>query len=339
MNRTVNDLAALVSGEVRGNGGLEIRAATSTVSGKPDTITFAEKEGAVKAALASDVGAVIVAKPVDTSKSLICVDNPRMAFARIVGALHPEERPAPGIDPKASVDPSATLGEGVHVGPGAVVQAKARLAARVVISAGAVVSKGCTIGEDSTLHPNVVLYPGVTLGARVVVHAGAAIGIDGFGYVDGPEGKVKLLQIGTVVIEDDVEIGANTTIDRAALDETRIGAGTKIDNLVQVAHNVEIGCHTAISALTGIAGTSKIGDWVILGGQVGVADHTTIEDRVIIGAKGGVAPGKRLRPGIYWGSPARPLGEAKKRWAAIGTIDRLRKRIADLEARLDEKEK
>lgn len=331
MKKTVGDLAALVSGEVSGDGGLEIRAVTSAASGEPDTITFAENDAAIEVALASDVGAVIVAKSVETSKSLICVDNPRMAFVRIANALHPEERPAPGIDPSATVDPSVSLGEDVHVGPGAVVQADAVLSARVVIGPGSVVSNGCAIGEDSRLHPRVVLYPGVMIGARVVIHAGTVIGADGFGYVDGPEGKVKFPQLGTVVVEDDVEIGSNTTIDRAALDETRIGAGTKIDNLVQIAHNVAIGRRTVVSAQTGIAGTSTIGSGVILAGQVGIADHVTLDDGVIVGAQGGVPTGKRLRPGIYWGTPARPLDQVKKRWAAVGLIDQLRKRIANIE--------
>jgi UDP-3-O-[3-hydroxymyristoyl] glucosamine N-acyltransferase len=334
IKKTVRDLAALVSGEVSGDGGIDIRAATSAASGESDTITFAENDAAIEAALASDVGAVIVARSVETSKSLICVDNPRMAFVRIANALHPEERPAPGIDPSATVDPSVSLGEDVHVGAGAVVQAEAVLSARVVIGPGSVVSKGCVIGEDSRLHPRVVLYPGITIGARVVIHAGAVIGADGFGYVDGPEGKVKFPQLGTVVVEDDVEIGSNTTIDRAALDETRIGAGTKIDNLVMIAHNVVIGRRTIITAQTGISGTSTIGSEVILAGQVGIGDHVTIADGVIVGAQGGVPTGKRLRPGIYWGTPARPLDQVKKRLAWVGLIGRLRERVADLEARL-----
>jgi UDP-3-O-[3-hydroxymyristoyl] glucosamine N-acyltransferase len=337
MKKTVGDLAALVSGDVYGDGGLEIRAVASAASGGADTITFAEDDAAIEIALASDVGAMIVAKSVETSKSLICVDNPRTAFVQIASTLHPEERPAPGIDSSATVDPSVSFGEGVHVGPGAVIQAEAVLSNRVVIGPGSVVSKGCSIGEDSLLHPRVVLYPGVTIGARVVIHAGAVIGSDGFGYVDGPKGKLKFPQLGTVVIEDDVEIGANTTIDRATLDETRISAGTKIDNLVQVAHNVVIGCRSVVAAQTGISGTSKIGNGVILAGQVGIGDHVTIEDGVILGGGTGVPPRKRLRPGIYWGTPARPLDRVKKQIAEVSQIGRLRKQIANLEARLEGK--
>lgn len=335
MKSTVGDLAALVDGTVEGDGTLSIRAASSAASGRPDTITFAENETAMAAALSSEVGALIVANPVETEKALIVAANPRMAFVRIASALHPEERPAAGVHPAATVDPSATLGEGVHVGPAAVVEAGATLGDRVVIGPGAVVSQDCVIGADSRLHPRVVLYPKVRLGERVVLHAGCVIGADGFGYVDAPEGKVKFPQVGIVVIEDDVEIGANTTVDRAALDETRIGAGSKIDNLVQIAHNVTIGSHTAISAQTGISGTTAIGNRVILGGQVGIGDHVTIEDGVILGSQGGVPTGKRLKAGLYWGTPARPLAEVKKRYAEVGLIGRIRKRIAAIEARLE----
>jgi UDP-3-O-[3-hydroxymyristoyl] glucosamine N-acyltransferase len=335
MKKTVGDLAALVSGDVYGDGELEIRAAASVTSGGADTITFAEDDAMIEIALASDVGAVIVAKSVETSKSLICVHNPRMAFVQIASTLHPEVRPAPGIDASATVDSSVSLGEEVYVGPGAVIQAEAVLSNRVVIGPGSVVSKGCVIGEDSLLHPRVVLYPGVTIGARVVIHAGAVIGSDGFGYVDGPKGKVKFPQLGRVVIEDDVEIGANTTIDRATLDETRISAGTKIDNLVQVAHNVVIGSCSIVAAQTGISGTTTIGNGVILAGQVGIGDHVTIEDGVIVGGGAGVLSRKRLRRGIYWGTPARSLDRVKKQIAEVGQISRLRKQIADLEARLE----
>ncbi len=338
MKMTVDDLAALVSGDVYGDGGLEIRATASATSGGADAITFAEDDATIEIALGSNVGAVIVAKTVETSKSLICVDNPRIAFIQIASTLHPEERPAPGIDPNATIDPSVSFGDDVHVGPGAVIQAEVVLSNRVVIGPGSVVSKGCVIGEDSLLHPRVVLYPGVKIGARVVIHAGAVIGSDGFGYVDGPKGKVKFPQLGTVVIEDDVEIGANTTIDRATLDETRIGTGTKIDNLVQIAHNVVIGCRSVITAQTGIAGTSTIGNGVILAGQMGIGDHVTIEDGVIVGAQAGVPSRKRLRPGIYWGTPARPLARVKKQIAEIGQIGRLRKQIDDLKARLEGQE-
>jgi UDP-3-O-[3-hydroxymyristoyl] glucosamine N-acyltransferase len=335
MKSTVGDLAALVGGEVAGDGGLLIRAASSAASGRADTITFAESAAALDAAIASDVGAVIVGPDVEAAKTLIRVDNPRIAFVRVVAALHPEVRPAAGVHPNATVDPSAILGEGVSVGPAAVVEADARIGDRAVIGPGAVVSRGCVVGADSHIHPRVVLYPHVTIGERVVIHAGCVIGADGFGYVDTPEGKLKFPQVGVVVIEDDVELGANTTVDRAALDETRIGAGTKIDNLVMVAHNVTIGRHTAISAQTGISGTSSIGNRVILGGQVGIGDHVTIDDGVILGSQGGVPTGKRLKAGLYWGTPARPLAEVKRRYAEVGLIGRIRKRIAAIEARLE----
>jgi len=339
MATTVTDLADLVGGEVVGNGDLDIRAATSARSGRADTITFAEDEATLRASLASDVGAVVVGRKgdIETAKTLIRADHARIAFVRIATLLHPETRPAPGVHPAATVSETATLGEGVSVGASAVVGAGCVIGDRTVIFPGAVIGDGVTIGADARLHPNVVLYPGVTLGARVVVHAGSVLGSDGFGYVDAPEGKLKFPQIGTLVVHDDVEIGANTTIDRAALDETVIGRRTKIDNLVQIAHNVTVGEDTALSAFVGISGTTKVGSRVVLAGRVGVADHAVIEDDVVVGGGAGVPTHKRLRSGeVYWGMPARPLRDVKRQMVEMARIGKLRERVAALEARLAE---
>jgi UDP-3-O-[3-hydroxymyristoyl] glucosamine N-acyltransferase len=336
MSMTIEDLAGLVGGEVSGDGGLAIVAATSARSGRPDTITFAENEAALEAALAGDVGAVVVGRgcEVDTAKTLIRADHARIAFVAIAAALHPEALPAPGVHERAFVDPTATLGEGVSVGPSAVVGAGCEIGAGTAILPGAVVREGVTIGPDCRIHPNVVLYPGVTLGARVVVHAGSVLGSDGFGYVDTPEGKVKFPQIGTLVVADDVEIGANTTIDRAALDETRIGRRTKIDNLVQIAHNVVIGEDTAISSQVGIAGTAEVGSRVVMGGQAGVGDHAVVEDGVVLGGQTGVPSHKRLRPGAYWSTPARPVKDVLRQMAEVSRLSRLRDRVEAIEAKL-----
>jgi len=338
MTMTINDLAGLVGGEVAGDGELPIAAATSARSGRADTITFAENEAALEAALASDVGAVVVGRDVDveTAKTLIRTDHARIAFVTIAAALHPEALPAPGVHDRAFVDPTATLGQGVSVGPAACVGAGCDIGAGTAIMSGAVIRDAVTMGPDCRIHPNVVLYPGVTLGARVVVHAGSVLGSDGFGYVDTPEGKVKFPQIGTLVVADDVEIGANTTIDRAALDETTIGRRTKIDNLVQIAHNVEIGEDTAVSAQAGIAGTTKVGSRVIMAGQAGVGDHAVIEDGVILGGGAGAPSRKRLRPGIYWSTPARPLKDVIRQMAEVARLGKLRKRVDALEQRVAE---
>jgi UDP-3-O-[3-hydroxymyristoyl] glucosamine N-acyltransferase len=176
----------------------------------------------------------------------------------------------------------------------------------------------------------------MTIGDRVILHSGVVIGSDGFGYLDTPEGKVKFPQLGTVVVEDDVEIGANTAIDRAALDATVIGAGSKIDNLVQIAHNVELGRSCAISAQTGIAGTAKLGDWVVTGGGVGIADHANVPDRVLFGAMAGVPSGGKLESGnAYWGAPIRPLREAKRLFVRLGRLGKLMDQVAELGRRMD----
>jgi UDP-3-O-[3-hydroxymyristoyl] glucosamine N-acyltransferase len=336
MAKTLGELAALVGGSVEGDSSLPISGACSAASGAPDRIAFAENAASLAAVLASAAGAVIVDRTSPAGgKPLLRVDRPRAAFVAILEAVYPEPRPAPGVHPTAVVDPSAELGDGVSVGPHAVVEAGAVVGDRTIVGAGCILSAGVRIGPDCRLRPRVVLYTGSTLGARVIVHAGAVIGADGFGYFDTPEGKRKFPQVGTVEIGDDVEIGANTTIDRGAIDRTVIGAGTKIDNLVQIAHNVEIGRHCAISAQCGIAGSTKIGEWVILGGQVGVADHVTIENRAIVGAQCGIPSGKKLLSGvIYWGTPARPLTEVKERHADLGRLPKFFEQLKALAERV-----
>ncbi len=333
---TLGELAALVKGEVVGDPSLRISGACSAAGATPDRITFAENPAALAAALASSAGAVVVGRKAEgAGKPLLRADHPRLAFVAILEALNPEQRPAPGVHHTAVVDRSASLGAGVSVGPCAVIEAEAVVGDGCCVGAGAVVGPGARLGPGCRLYPRAVLYAGVVLGARVIVHSGAVLGSDGFGYVDTPEGKRKFPQVGLLVVEDDVEIGANTTIDRGALDATVIRAGTKVDNLVQIAHNVEIGRHCAVSAQTGIAGTSRIGDWVILAGQVGVGDHVTIESRAVVGAQAGIPTGKTLPGGeVYWGTPARPLSEVKERHVDVARIPRLVEHLKELEARV-----
>jgi UDP-3-O-[3-hydroxymyristoyl] glucosamine N-acyltransferase len=338
MAMKLSEIAQAVGGEVVGDGDVEVHGVASAESATAAEITFAENVPALQAALAGGAGAVIARADAESAadRPLVRVANPKLAFALVAAALHPEPLPPPGVHPQASVDPDAEVAADASVGPHAVVEAGARIGPRAIVGPGAVVGRGCRVGADSRLHPRVVLYPGVTIGERVILHAGAVIGSDGFGYVDAPEGKVKFPQLGTVVVEDDVEIGANTTIDRAALDETRIRAGAKIDNLVQIAHNVEIGRHTAISAQCGIAGTSKIGERVLLGGACGVADHVTIGDNVMLGAGSGFAPGKVVPSnGIWFGWPAKPIREAKRIQAEFSRIGQLRETVKDLARRVE----
>ncbi len=339
MQMTLAELAALIGGTVEGDPDLVIEGVGSPESAKEGQLTFAEKPKALLAAMQSSASAVIVWEDAKAAgKDLIRVGNPRFAFARVLDAIHPEERPAPGVHPTAFVDPSATLGEDVAVEPNAVIMADAVLGDRVVIGAGSVVGPRSVLGADSRLHSLVSIYRDVHLGERVVVHSGAVLGSDGFGYVDTPEGKMKFPQVGNLIVADDVEIGAGTTIDRAALESTIIGKGTKIDNLVQIAHNVEIGENTAISAQTGIAGTTKVGSRVIMGGNCGIADHVIIEDGVILGARAGFAPGKRVKPGIYWGAPAVPLSDKKREMSEVRRLPKLRAKVEELLKRVEELE-
>jgi UDP-3-O-[3-hydroxymyristoyl] glucosamine N-acyltransferase len=294
-------------------------------------IVFAESEAALHDAIASGAAAVLVSPQIASNymskagKPLLVVAQPKLAFARAARLLRPAERRS-GVDPAALVASSATLAEDVSVGPGAVIEANASIGARTSIGAGVVVGAGVRMGSDCHLYPRVVLYLGTELGDRVIVHAGAVLGSDGFGYVrDSATGEyTQFPQQGRLIIEDDVEIGANTTIDRGALEETRIGRGTKLDNLVHIGHNVAIGRNVVIAAQTGVSGSSTIGDGAIVGGQVGIADHVEIGPGAILGAQAGIPSGKRIHgPGIvFWGTPARPIKDYLKELATLARLTR-----------------
>jgi UDP-3-O-[3-hydroxymyristoyl] glucosamine N-acyltransferase len=225
-----------------------------------------------------------------------------------------------------------------YVGPHVTIGNNVRIGVNANLEAGVVVGDNVTIGVDCTLHPNVVLYEGVTLGDRVILHAGVCIGADGFGYVRNDMGYHKFPQVGTVVIEDDVEIGAYSCIDRAALGRTRIGRGTKLDNLVHVGHNCEIGERVVIAAQTGISGSVTIEDDCVIGGQVGFGDHIHVQSGAVIGSKAGVLPGKIVRPGTWWGIPIQPLDEYKRLNAHINRLPELREEVKELRKRLAELE-
>lgn len=319
----VADLAALVGGTVVGDPETIVNGFAGVSDAGPGDIVYAEKEKALAAALDSAASCIVVtAAPPEQARAFIETANPRLAFARILHHMAPPRLPRPGIHPTAVVAPSATVGEGVYVGPLCVVDEGARVGAGSVLVGGCFVGAGVTVGVGCVVWPHAVLYPGVHVGDRVIIHAGTVVGSDGFGYVHDETGAyVKVPQLGTVVIEDDVEVGANTAIDRAALGTTSIGTGTKIDNLVQIGHNVRVGAHTAISGQAGIAGSSSVGSRCILAGQVGIGDHVTVEDGVIIGAQAGVPTGKRIPKGqIAWGSPARPAEEWKRMIAALAIM-------------------
>jgi UDP-3-O-[3-hydroxymyristoyl] glucosamine N-acyltransferase len=306
--------------EIKGVG-----AASNAIAGQ---LVFAESEAVLVCAQTSHATAVVTSDKLGvegTSKPMLLVSHPKLAFARAAQLLKPllQEQ---GIHPSARIDADASFEEGVFVGPNAIIQHGVRVGAHSRIDAGVVIGPDVQIGSHCHLHPRVVVYAGTWLGNGVIVQAGAVLGSNGFGYVrDSATGEyIPFPQQGRLIIEDDVEIGANTTIDRGALEETRIGRGTKLDNLVHVGHNVSIGRNVVIAAQTGISGSSSIGDGAIVGGQVGIADHVEIGPGAILGAQAGIPTGKRIHgPGVvFWGTPARPIKDYLKELATLARLTR-----------------
>lgn len=305
-----------------------ILGVSSIPGAREGCLVFAEDETSLAAALASAAAAVLVGRGMSSpaaSKPLLLVGQPRLAFARAATLLRAPGKAAE-IHATAVLAPGVEIGRGVSIGPHASIDEGASVGEATVIGSGAVIGAGVHIGSDCRIYPRVVIYPGVTLGDRVVVHAGAVLGADGFGYVrDRATGEyTQFPQQGTLVIEDDVEIGANTTIDRGALDETRIGRGTKLDNLIHIGHNCSIGRDVVIAAQTGISGSSAVGDGAILGGQVGMGDHALVGPGVILGGQAGILPKKKLLgPGIvFWGTPAKPVRQYLKELAILARLKR-----------------
>ena len=319
-------IAERIGGRIAGNGDVEISGVASIESAAANDVVFVENEKHLPRALASAAGAVIAGEFAATAsgKPLLIVRQPRLAFARAAALFAPAPRPSPGVDPTAAVHETAFLGKDVSIGPYAAVCLGVVIGDRTAISSGASIGEGVRIGADCTIKSNVTIYPGTRLGDRVVVHAGAVLGSDGFGFVrDEQTGRYeKFPQIGTLEIADDVEIGANTTIDRGALDATVVGRGAKLDNLVQVGHNVRIGEDVVIAAQTGISGSSVIENGAVIAGQVGIADHVRIGEGAILGAQSGVPSGKIIRGRgiLFWGTPARPIREYLKELAVLARL-------------------
>jgi UDP-3-O-[3-hydroxymyristoyl] glucosamine N-acyltransferase len=291
----------------------------------PNAIVFVEQPECLQEALASGAGAVIAPFGVSTTvRPLLLSDQPRLAFARAARFLGQGAK-AGKIHSTANIDHQAHLGNDVSVGAHAAIGA-ARIGDRTIIGAGACIADHVIIGKCCVIHANVVIYCGTTIGDKAIIHAGAILGSEGFGYVRDPAtGEyLQFPQQGTLVIEDNVEIGANTTIDRGALEETRIGSGTKLDNLVHVGHNCRIGKNVVIASQTGISGSCVIGDGVIMGGQVGMGDHVTIGNGVILGGGAGILPHKKLHGEgqVFWGTPAKPLKQYLKELATLSRLAR-----------------
>ena len=330
MKRSLQDLAQFLEASLIGDGAVSITGIASLQSAGPGDLVFVEDRKSLSSALSSKASAVIAGEFAvngNYAKPILIVNQPRLAFSRAGAWLQDANRGTSRTHPTAVIDPQAKIAGDVSVEERAVVREQVSIGERTRIGAGSVVGPNVSIGQDCRIYPNVTIYPGVQLGDRVVVHAGTVLGSDGFGYVrDSETGRYeKFPQMGRLILEDDVEIGANSTVDRGALDVTRIRRGTKIDNLVHVGHNVDIGEDVVIAAQTGVSGSSVIENGVIIGGQVGIADHVRIESGAILGAQSGI-PSKKIIRGkgiVFWGTPARPIREYLKDLAVLA---RLRKK-------------
>ncbi len=326
MKQTLRDLSEQLGCHLLGDSSIVVTNVSSLQSATRDSLVFVEDAQLLDAALRSSAAAVIVGDfaagnfAASASKPLLISAQPRLTFARAARLLRDPDRNRV-IHPSAIVPVSTELGKNVAIGARAILGEHVKVGDETTIGAGSVIGDNVVIGAHCPLDANVTIYPGTTLGDRVIVQAGAVLGSAGFGYVrDSQTGRYEQSpQIGRLVIEDDVEIGANSTIDRGALDETRIRRGTKIDNLVHIGHNVQIGHDVVIAAQTGISGSAVIEDNVIIGGQVGIADHVRIEEGAILGAQSGIPTKKVIRGKgvVFWGTPARPIREYLKELAFL----------------------
>ncbi len=333
MAYTAAEIAEHLQGEVVGEPSTPLAGFASAEAAKAGDLTFAENDYYFTRAEAGAASAILVPTEfTQSAKTLIRVKNPRVAFARVLPLFFPPATHPKGVHPSAVVAPDAVVDPTASVGALCVLGAGVRIGPRTVVESGCHIGDRCEIGEDAHLFPRVTLYPAVRLGNRVSIHSGTVIGSDGFGYVFDGGRHIKIPQVGTVVIQDDVEIGANVTIDRGALGPTVIGLGTKIDNLVQVGHNVVIGEHSVLVAQVGVAGSTRLGSRVTLGGQVGVAGHLKLGNEVTVAAQSGVM--HHIPDGEKWlGSPARPDRQTKRQLIALQQLPELLRRVSELEKR------
>ncbi|HKV06446.1 MAG TPA: UDP-3-O-(3-hydroxymyristoyl)glucosamine N-acyltransferase [Candidatus Acidoferrales bacterium] len=335
MTRTAAELAKYLGAGLDGDPLVEVAAVASPENARAEDLIYFDSPRHRGRAERS-ASRCVVARPGSrlAGKTIVEADDPKLAFAKAAEWLLPRAVPTPGIHSTAIVSPSAALAANVFVGPYVVVEEAAVIGAGSVVEAFCFVGRGARVGDECRLHPRVTLYAGVHLGNRVTVHSGSVVGGDGFGYVFGEGRYWKFPQIGSVEIGNDVEIGSNTTIDRGSLDSTALGNGVKIDNLVQIAHNVQVGDHAILAAQTGVSGSSTIGTHAIIGGQVGIAEHCKIEDGAIVGAQAGIPTGKAIRGGqTVWGTPARPLEKFKEQYAWFARLPELAERLRKLEGK------
>jgi UDP-3-O-[3-hydroxymyristoyl] glucosamine N-acyltransferase len=333
----VFEISELLRGKPEGDGEREIRGVAALDAAGPAELSYAESPRVIERAAGSRAGCLLVPEGVSLpGQTTIAVLNPKLALVRAAEALHPASPFSPGIHPTAVVAPDAQLAPDIAVGAHVVIESRVSVGPGTRLGAGVFLGEGVRVGARCVLYPRVTVYPGTQIGDQVVLHAGVVVGSDGFGYVFAEGRHVKFPQLGKIVIEDDVEIGSNSTLDRGSLGTTVIGQGTKIDNLVQIAHNVKIGRHCVIAAQTGISGSVEIGEYVVMAGQVGIGDHVRIEDRVTIGGQAGILPGKIVRSGsIIWGTPGRSLDEFKKTHARLALLNSLAEKVKALSRQIE----
>jgi UDP-3-O-[3-hydroxymyristoyl] glucosamine N-acyltransferase len=332
-------VAALVGGMLKGDGSIEISDVRGIEEAQKGHVTFVAKKKLLPLLAESKADAVIVDREVDTNKAQIVMANPMLAFAKLLAAFHPETKPEAKIDARAALGQNVTLGTGVALNAFVSIGDNVTIGDNAVLYPGVVVGPDCRIGDDAVLHPGVTLYRNTILGNRVILHAGVVIGADGFGYVPDERGvHNKIPQVGQVVIEDDVEIGANTCIDRATMGQTTVKRGTKIDNLVQIAHNCTIGEYSILVSQVGMAGSCTLGHHVVLAGQVGLADHVTIGDQAVLAAQSGTFRDVESKA-VQSGSPSVPALTWRKYVTILPKLPEMSRKIKDLEARLKAIEK
>ncbi len=339
MKRTAKELAEAIGAILEGDGAAEVRGVAAPERAGPLDLIYVETSKHADRAAASAARCVIAAEGIKLGgKTVLRSAQPKVAFAKAAGLLLEKAPIAAGIHATAIVAPLARVSTGASIGPYAVIGEDAHIGAGTQIGAHGVIGAGCWIGDNCRIHPRVTLYAGVRIGHRVEIHSGAVIGADGFGYAYGEGRYWKFPQAGIVEIADDVEIGANTTIDRGSLDDTRIGEGVKLDNLVHIAHNCQIGAHTVMAALVGLSGSCTFGKRVVVGGQAGFGEQCELEDGAVIGGQSGVLGGKTIRTGqTVWGTPARPLEKFKEQFAWSARLPELAARIKRLEGKIGAK--
>jgi UDP-3-O-[3-hydroxymyristoyl] glucosamine N-acyltransferase len=333
MIHTAGELAGYLSAKIHGDAQTPITGVASPESAKPEDLIYADSPRQGERAAGTAARCVLAAPGTNLpGKTILEVENPKLAFAKAAAWLLPRPPLRAEIHPTAIVAATARLAPNIRIGPYVVIEDDVEIGTGTNVEAFSFLGRGAHVGEQCWLHPRVTLYAGARLADRVEVHTGAVIGGDGFGYVFGDGRHIKFPQIGSVEIGDDVEIGCNSAIDRGSLEATQIGTGVKIDNLVQVAHNVRIGRNTVVAAQVGISGSCTIGAQVLIGGQVGIAPRCMLEDDAIIGAQAGIPSGKTIRRGqTVWGTPARPFARFKEQYGWLSRLPELAERVRKLE--------